>query len=137
MIARSPASIQRQIRGPAPSRRGCPAGWRSGLECPGRAPSGRRAPGPAGARHGIVIIGPRRSDVLDRPGYLAFDGPDAGPDGLFFDVSAELNLQTDLVIWTFTSLDPTTLDIPMNAYEGFLPPDQNEPEGEGFPTRKS
>ena len=55
-----------------------------------------------------------------------------GPDGLYVDISASLNMQTGLVTWTFTSIDPTTLDVPMNPLEGFLPPDENEPEGEGY-----
>jgi hypothetical protein len=33
---------------------------------------------------------------------------------------------------TFLSLDPTTLDTPANPLVGFLPPDTNPPNGEGF-----
>jgi RHS repeat-associated protein len=58
----------------------------------------------------------------------------AGPDGLIVDISAALNPATGLVTWTFTSLDPTTLDIPINPLEGFLPPDDSEGDGEGFVT---
>ncbi|MGO9921995.1 MAG: carboxypeptidase regulatory-like domain-containing protein [Isosphaeraceae bacterium] len=56
----------------------------------------------------------------------------AGPDGLIIDISAALNPATGLVTWTFTSLDPTTLDVPINPLEGFLPPDDSEGDGEGF-----
>jgi hypothetical protein len=41
---------------------------------------------------------------------------------------------TGLVTWTFTSLDPKTLDLPMNPLSGFLPPNTNAPEGQGFVT---
>jgi RHS repeat-associated protein len=55
--------------------------------------------------------------------------------GVFVDVTANLNLQTGLVTWTFTSIDPKTLDQPTgNPREGFLPPDTNVPLGEGFAT---
>ena len=52
--------------------------------------------------------------------------------GVLVDVTAGINLKTGLVTWTFTSLDATTLDVPANPLAGFLPPDQNPPEGEGF-----
>ena len=48
------------------------------------------------------------------------------------DVSADLDLQTGLVTWTFTSLDPTTLDLPISPMEGFLPPDDENGDGEGY-----
>ncbi len=57
---------------------------------------------------------------------------DRAAAGVFVDVSANLNTQTGVVTWTFTSIDPTTLDQPSNLLEGFLPPDQTQPEGEGF-----
>jgi protocatechuate 3,4-dioxygenase beta subunit len=54
--------------------------------------------------------------------------------GVFVDVNANVNLQTGLVTWTFTSIDPTTLDVPTGnqSLEGFLPPDKSAPQGEGF-----
>jgi hypothetical protein len=48
------------------------------------------------------------------------------------DVTAGINLSTGLVTWTFTSLDPTTLDLTSIPLAGFLPPDKTPPEGEGF-----
>lgn len=57
---------------------------------------------------------------------------DAGPNGLIVQVSASLNLATGLVTWTFTSLDPTTMDVPINPFVGFLPPDDANGDGEGF-----
>ena len=52
--------------------------------------------------------------------------------GLFVDVTAGINLSTGLVTWTFTSIDPTTLDLTSNPLAGFLPPDKTPPQGEGF-----
>ena len=53
--------------------------------------------------------------------------------GVYVDVSANFNEQTGQLTWTFTSIDPTTLDIPVgNVLEGFLPPDITSPEGEGW-----
>jgi RHS repeat-associated protein len=52
--------------------------------------------------------------------------------GLFVDVTARLNLSTGEITWTFTSIDPSTLDIPSNVLSGFLPPDQKPPQGEAF-----
>ena len=52
--------------------------------------------------------------------------------GVYVDVDASLNLSTGLLTVTFTSLDPTTLDTPSNPLVGFLPPDTNPPNGEGY-----
>ena len=51
--------------------------------------------------------------------------------GLFVDVTAGINLSTGLVTWTFTSIDPATLDLTSNPLAGFLPPDETPPQGEG------
>jgi uncharacterized repeat protein (TIGR01451 family) len=58
--------------------------------------------------------------------------PGAGTAGLIVDVTAGLNLQTGLLTWTFTSKDPTTLDIPINPLEGFLPSNDSAGDGQGF-----
>jgi hypothetical protein len=52
--------------------------------------------------------------------------------GVFVDVTANFNLKTGVATWTFTALDPTTLDLPMNLLAGLLPPNKNEPQGQGF-----
>ncbi len=52
--------------------------------------------------------------------------------GLFVDVTTGINLSTGLVTWTFTSIDPTTLDLTSDPLAGFLPPDVTPPEGDGF-----
>jgi RHS repeat-associated protein len=46
-------------------------------------------------------------------------------------VAANLDATTGVVTWTFTSIDPTTGDLPADPLSGFLPPDTNSPEGEG------
>jgi hypothetical protein len=52
--------------------------------------------------------------------------------GLVVDVGAGLNLQTGVMTWTFTSIDPRTLDLPADPLAGFLPIDTNPPADEGF-----
>lgn len=52
--------------------------------------------------------------------------------GVLVDVQAELNSSTGVVTWTFSSVDPQTLDIPSDVLAGFLPPNTSAPEGEGF-----
>jgi hypothetical protein len=54
--------------------------------------------------------------------------------GIYVDVSASFNVQTGLITWTLTSLDPTTLDLPANPLLGLLPPNTNPPDGQGFVT---
>lgn len=52
--------------------------------------------------------------------------------GLRVDITAELNLATRVVTWTFKSIDPATGDEPADPFVGFLPPDVNASEGQGF-----
>jgi hypothetical protein len=59
---------------------------------------------------------------------------DRATSGLYVDVSASLDPATRVVTWTFTSIDPKTLDVPQDASAGFLPPDTNAPNGEGWVT---
>ena len=51
---------------------------------------------------------------------------------LFLDVTAGIDLSTGIVTWTFTSLDPQTLDQPSDPLAGFLPPNVTAPMGEGY-----
>jgi hypothetical protein len=51
---------------------------------------------------------------------------------ILVDVSAALDFRTRTLTWTFTSLDPTTLDAPSNPLEGFLPPDNSTGQGTGY-----
>jgi RHS repeat-associated protein len=59
---------------------------------------------------------------------------DRNHSGLFVDVTAALDFNTGLVTWTFTSIDPTSLDAPSDPLAGFLPPDATVPQGEGYVT---
>jgi hypothetical protein len=52
--------------------------------------------------------------------------------GIDVDVAAIFNTVTGLATWTFTSIDPTTLDVPSDPLMGFLPLDKVAGEGEGF-----
>src|SRR5262249_44340104 len=54
--------------------------------------------------------------------------------GLFIDFDASFNPVTGVVTWTLTSLDPATLDIPIDVLSGFLPPDDATGRGQGFVT---
>lgn len=46
-------------------------------------------------------------------------------------ISASLVPATGIVTWRFTTLDTNTNDLPFDPLDGFLPPNQNPPEGEG------
>ena len=59
---------------------------------------------------------------------------DRATSGLYVDLSASLNPATRVVTWTFTSIDPVTNKPPQDPLAGFLPPDQNSPQGEGWVT---
>jgi RHS repeat-associated protein len=54
--------------------------------------------------------------------------------GVFVDVTANLDRTSRTVTWSLSALDPTTLDLPGDPAVGFLPPDRNAGEGEGFVT---
>ena len=45
-------------------------------------------------------------------------------------VKANLNMQSGVATWEFTSLDPSTLEPTLNPVDGFLPPNVNKPDGE-------
>ena len=55
-------------------------------------------------------------------------------DGSTLDVLVDLdfNVETGLLIVTFTSLDPATGQAPTGVFDGFLPPDNSSHAGEGF-----
>jgi hypothetical protein len=54
--------------------------------------------------------------------------------GVYLDVTAGINAATGEVRWEFTAIDPATSDLPEDPLVGFLPPNVNGPEGEGFVT---
>ncbi|MBK8443370.1 MAG: T9SS type A sorting domain-containing protein [Sphingobacteriales bacterium] len=47
-------------------------------------------------------------------------------------VRAWVNTNEGTVSWKFTSFDPATMDLTQDIDAGFLPPNVNKPEGEGF-----
>jgi RHS repeat-associated protein len=54
--------------------------------------------------------------------------------GLLVKIDATLDTQTRLLTVTYTSLDPLTHDVPLDPFAGFLPPDNDNGDGDGFLT---
>lgn len=54
--------------------------------------------------------------------------------GFYVDVTANIDVLTGLATWTLTTIDPATGDIPADFRVGFLPPDTEDGNGEGFVT---
>ena len=52
--------------------------------------------------------------------------------GYDVDVFAGVDIANHQAFWTFTTIDPATGTLPANPLVGFLPPDTNAPNGEGF-----
>jgi hypothetical protein len=53
-----------------------------------------------------------------------------GTIGIYLDVTAGINQTTGVATWTFTSIAPSTGDLPADIYTGILPPDTKPPNGE-------
>jgi hypothetical protein len=53
-------------------------------------------------------------------------------DGYYVDVTATIDERTGIATWTFTTIDPTTGQIPLDPTIGFLPPDSPAGIGEGY-----
>jgi hypothetical protein len=53
-------------------------------------------------------------------------------DEMVLRVSGDFDTKTGIITWLFQSLDPITMDIHEDPMQGFLPPNINSPEGEGF-----
>jgi len=47
-------------------------------------------------------------------------------------INAKLDTATGVVAWSYTSLDPLTMDLTEDPMGGFLPPNVLSPEGEGY-----
>lgn len=54
--------------------------------------------------------------------------------GLVVRIVAGVDIQTRMAFWTFSSLDPNTLEPPTNPYIGFLPVNDPYGNGQGFVT---
>lgn len=52
--------------------------------------------------------------------------------GYFVDFNAEMNAETGAVKYTLETIDPETGEYPTDFDAGFLPPNVNPPEGDGF-----
>lgn len=67
------------------------------------------------------------------PGVQQFTGGvDLRPaQNLIVIIDAGVDLDTGLVHWTFTSVDPTTMQLTTDPDAGFLPPNVTPPEGDG------
>src|SRR5262249_44118165 len=52
--------------------------------------------------------------------------------GLFVDVEAVFDPDTGTLTWTFTAMDPRTMQVPEDADKGLLPVNIANPVGEGF-----
>lgn len=70
------------------------------------------------------------------PGAQSYTGGvDLRPEqNLVVTIDAGVDLETGLVHWTFTSVDPATMQLTTDADAGFLPPNVNPPEGDGLVT---
>ncbi len=53
-------------------------------------------------------------------------------EGFDVDVLATINVETGVATWIFTTIDPSTGQIPVDPTIGFLPPDDSAGVGEGF-----
>ena len=78
----------------------------------------------------VLSVPPGLTSYSTRVSYVQ---PNTGKT-ILVDVSAALDVSTRTLTWTFTTLDPTTLDTPSDALSGFLPPDNSSGQGTGFVT---
>ncbi len=53
-------------------------------------------------------------------------------EGVLLRVSAKFDTATGIAYWQYITLDTNTMDYPEDPDAGFLPPNKNSPEGEGF-----
>jgi hypothetical protein len=68
--------------------------------------------------------------ILLADGISAFATEYTLENGLTLRISAQFNTETGIAHWRFISLDPITLDYPLDLSLGLLPPNVNAPEGE-------
>ncbi len=83
---------------------------------------------------GDITIANSIIDVPEGLNSFSTQFDDTAVSGLLVNITADLNLATGLVTWTFTSLDPDTGDLPEDPEAGFLPPNVTGPQGEAFVT---
>jgi hypothetical protein len=51
---------------------------------------------------------------------------------ILLDISASIDNETGELVWEFKSIDPLTGEVPINPFQGFLPPNVAGSEGQGF-----
>ena len=78
---------------------------------------------------GQIRFGDTRVNVP--PGRTAFSARVPFGDGLEVVITAGLVVETGVLTWRFASVDTETGDLPADPFDGFLPPNQSPPEGEG------
>ncbi len=78
---------------------------------------------------GEIRFGERRVPVP--PGRRAFSTRVPLDDRFEVLITAGLAEATGIVTWRFTTIDRETGDLPFDPLDGFLPPNQTAPEGEG------
>ena len=54
--------------------------------------------------------------------------------GVYVDVFAGIDITTGEAFWELTAIDPETGEVPISVLEGFLPPNEDGLEGQGFVT---
>ncbi|NNE34010.1 MAG: T9SS type A sorting domain-containing protein [Rhodothermales bacterium] len=60
---------------------------------------------------------------------------DLRPDlDILLRITAGVEPTSGRLVWRFSSIDPDTGELPADPFEGFLPPNQQPPEGEGYVT---
>lgn len=81
---------------------------------------------------GPILFG-EQGQVVPPPGLTDFTTEvDLRPNiELILRIEARLDNTTGVAKWTFSSLDPETLELTDDPLAGFLPPNVNPPEGEG------
>ncbi len=72
--------------------------------------------------------------IYVEPGLKSYTNDiDLRPDkDIILRINGRLDTLAAVVKWSFVSLDPATMDLTEDPFGGFLPPNVNGPEGEGF-----
>ncbi|MDP2236051.1 MAG: T9SS type A sorting domain-containing protein [Bacteroidales bacterium] len=83
-------------------------------------------------KFGNIWIGGTTYEVVNDGNGFALD-VDIRPEiNSIVRVTGQFNPENGVAYWHFMSLDPVTMDITEDPEGGFLPPNINKPEGEGF-----
>ncbi len=86
-----------------------------------------------------LVLGPvgfgEQTPLVPSPRPVAFEDTARVADALGVDVNVKATMDEEGHLrWTFTSVDPSTGAFPEDPLAGFLPPNVNSPEGEGYVT---